>query len=135
MNLIIDDAAYAPSDAVRKRIQDHGRHLADICDELEECRVRILALEKHAPHGARGFVARLDIGTPDGRMVIGEHAGWPASDKAGVAVDRSFARAREVVRQYAHQRRGEVREHRAVSHDEGPQIDVRLNGSGLVRRD
>jgi hypothetical protein len=134
MKLIIDDSTYEPSDAVRKRIQDHGRHLAELCGEIEACRVRILPVKKHPPQTS-GYVARLDIATPDGQMVIGEHAGWPASDRAGVAVERSFARANEVVRQYARQRRGEVREHKSVGHDEGLHLDVTVDGTGAVRRD
>ncbi len=114
MNLVIETGSYQPSEVVRNRIIEHARHLAQQADDIEECRVQIIPLGG-TTHPA-GFVARVDIVTSDGRMVIGEHAGWPSSDKPGVAVDLSFRRVFEVARQHARHRRGEIREHKTAAH-------------------
>ncbi|MFW5878431.1 MAG: hypothetical protein ACOCVR_01300 [Myxococcota bacterium] len=122
MNLVIDTGVHQPTDAVRRRILEHAQHLAHYTDDIEECRVRIIPVGSNPAHPS-GYMARIDIVTPEGRMVIGDHAGWPHSDKPGVAVDMSFRRAFEVVRQHGRQRRGEVREHRTAEHDE-PKVHV-----------
>ncbi len=115
MNLVIDTGSYKPSEVIRQRIIEHARHLAQQADDIEECRVQIQPLGRSPSH-PESFIARLDIVTSDGRMVIGDHAGWPSSDKPGGAVDLSFRRAFEVVRQHARHRRGQVREHRTPEH-------------------
>ena len=118
MNLVIDTGAHHPSEAVKKKIQEHARHLAGQCEGIvEECRVQIVPLKHHPLHKS-GFIARLDIIMPEGHMVIGDHAGWPSAQNPGVAVDMSFRRAFEVMRQHVRHIRGDAREHKTAKHDE-----------------
>lgn len=132
MNLIIDTGSFQPSEVVRRRIIEHARHLSQQADDIEECRVRILPLGSSPSH-PDSFIARLDIITSDGRMVIGDHAGWPSSDKPGVAVDMSFRRAYEVMRQHARHRRGDVREHKTPEHQARAHVGVDPGATSTVR--
>jgi ribosomal subunit interface protein len=101
-----------PSAAVEAKIRDRAARLDHYCDRIVSCRVMVESPHGHH-HQGRLFHVRIDLGVPDGELVVTRehHHRDQAHEDVYVAIRDAFDAMKRQLVDYTRVRRGAVKQH------------------------
>jgi ribosomal subunit interface protein len=102
------------SAAIEANIREKAAKLEQYYDQIMSCRVMVEAPHGHH-HQGRLYQVRIDLGVPDGELVVSHehHHKDSAHEDVYVAIRDAFDAMRRQLEDYARKRRGKVKQHAA----------------------
>jgi ribosomal subunit interface protein len=102
------------SAAVETNIREKAAKLEQYYDQIMSCRVMVEAPHGHH-HQGRLYQVRIDLGVPDGELVVSHehHHRDSAHEDVYVAIRDAFDAMKRQLEDYARKRRGKVKTHAA----------------------
>jgi ribosomal subunit interface protein len=103
-----------PSAAVEANIREKAGKLEQFYDRIMSCRVVVEVPHGHQ-HQGRLYQVRIDLGVPDGELVVSHehHHRDHAHEDVYVAIRDAFDAMKRQLEDYARKRRGKVKQHEA----------------------
>ncbi|AFY96522.1 HPF/RaiA family ribosome-associated protein [Chamaesiphon minutus] len=98
-----------PSDEIEAKIRKHIAKLEKFSDRLSDCRVVIEVPHRHH-HQGNIYHIQIDLTVPGGELIINPPA-QQAHEDLHVAIRDAFESAERQLKEYARQRRGEIKTH------------------------
>jgi ribosomal subunit interface protein len=104
-----------PSEAVEARIREKAAQLEQYYDKIMSCRVMVEAPHGHH-HQGRLFQVRIDLGVPDGELVVSHehHHKDHSHEDVYVAIRDAFDAMKRQLEDRARVRRGKVKQHEST---------------------
>ncbi len=101
-----------PSEAVEARIREKAAKLEQYYSNIMSCRVMVEAPHGHK-HQGKLFQVRIDLGVPDGELVVthAHHHKDHAHEDVYVAIRDAFDAMKRQLEDYSRMRRGKVKQH------------------------
>jgi ribosomal subunit interface protein len=116
----------SPSDEIETKIHKHIAKLEKFSDRLSDCRVVIAVPHRHH-HQSNIYHVQINLTIPGGELVVNRQP--PAQqihEDLHFAIRDAFESAERKLKDYAQQRRGEIKTHVGVETDAGDSIPQSL---------
>jgi ribosomal subunit interface protein len=116
----------SPSDEIETKIRKHITKLEKFADRLSDCRVVIEVPHRHHHHG-NIYHVQINLTVPGRELVVNRQPPVQQThEDLHVAISDAFESAERQLKDYAQQRRGEIKTHLGVETDDGDSIPQSL---------